>query len=65
MGRRKAVHEILPFFGKGQENLPAVVRRHFADHRLPEDELVDDTDGTMVPDLELFCQVPDGELALG
>ncbi len=64
MRRGEPLDQFLALVRQGEEDFAAIIGGNLAYHRLAHDQLVDDADGAVVPDLELFGQVSHGEFAL-
>jgi hypothetical protein len=64
VGRGEALHQFFALFREGEEDFPAVIRGDLADHGLAQDQLVDDADSAVMPDLQLLGQVADRELPM-
>jgi len=65
MRRRQTLDDLFAFLGEGEEDFAAIIRRDLTDDGGAGDELIDNADGTVVPDLQLLREVADGEFAIG
>jgi hypothetical protein len=57
---RQAPDQFLPLLGEGEEDLAAIMRRHFTYNDAAIDELIDNAYCAMVADLQLLREVADG-----
>jgi len=62
--RGQALDEFVALRSEVKEDLAAVIRGHFADYRGAGDELIDDADGAVVPDLQLLREIANRELSV-
>lgn len=63
MSRGDALNDLPAFGSEGEQDFSAILRGDLADHDGASDELFDDANGAVMPHLQLFGEVPNGERA--
>ena len=64
MRRRKPPDQFLALFRECQEDLAPVIGSHFPHDGLAQNELIDNADRAVVPNLQLLCQIADRQSPL-